>query len=1258
MGVQGWRSVSIVAGALALCALALILLPGASAQSSNCGGSADLGGYTCIDSTAAGGPVPSLVDISGNGTMVAPPLGDDSESSLTLPFTFTWYGHATTDIKLSSNGYVCLWPQSSGDCTTIGYFPPPDSFDPNYMVAAYDGDLHCNNSPTCAYSTSWGPVGSRVFAVMVNGEECYPFPSGCNLHFEYKILEASSCIEVHYGTMVDPTGNSRFAGTEGQSPGGTYTGLTYYDASGVGTLPNTAVRYCQTSTPPPACTPSPQNIATGGTAAFTASGGTPPYSWSAPGGSPTSGSGAAFSSTYANAGTYTVTVTDGVNASFSCTVVVTAPGCGYSVNANQPYNWQEIMPTGTPVSVGGAAEDDGFEVQPIGFPFTFCGATYTNVELGSNGLLCLGVTGNCNVLTPDPLPSFFNPYPAIFGWNTDLYPPGCGGGSCVKFQTLGPVGSRVFIYEMSGVPLCCGTTMGATFEIKLFETTNCFEVHFLDVMDGDGFRTVLGGFQDASALGYYTYAYSSPGWARTAQAWSACPTPPYVAVDDWFDLNEDQGAQPLDVLANDLDPGGGAFAITAVSSPTIGTRTFTASGVTYTPNTDKNGVDSLTYTVTTATGSSTATIHLNVTAVNDRPAFTATLASVEAAQSGPALTFPGWATGVVPGPATATDEATQSITFNRVLDTNPTIFAVEPTLQRAATAGSTVPTPASGAFAFLALTPSATPGTSTVCFQAEDGGGAATSTDSWGGTVTGEPFSAPPDRCLDVIVNPCDGQPDGIYPAWRWLTLQVPGPSGFANVFANDVASPLQPAALTTAASGGPLSFDAATGGFTYQAQGTFAGDDHFQYTIRCGNAVSSPIDVTIRVRVNQPPIAYFEPSSPTATPGQGVFFNSCPAPSPRCTYDPDGQIVSYLWEFGDGYTSTSGLPSHVFAGVGTYEVRLTVRDDLGNTTSYSRTVAVQWPDSAPVLSEGGGGALPPIAYAGENRTVRQGETVQMAGSQRGGGDAATFAWEQVLGPTVALSGAATASPSFVAPTVGDRPADLVFSLRVTEGGLSSRLAFVTIHVVDGNQVPVADAGGTIDALAGEIVSLDGSRSSDADGDRLTYAWEQVRKPGDSLIPLSDPAALAPTFTAPASGVVHFRLTVSDGRAIAVDEAIVMVQSLPVPRAGFTFVPGAGGEVRFDAAPGLQDVAWDFGDGGVASGPQAVHRFTPGSYTVTMTAGKGARSASERVDVQGGVSPVAAAASSGANWLPAAVAVAGILAVGAAAVVFLVRRRR
>jgi PKD repeat protein len=56
-------------------------------------------------------------------------------------------------------------------------------------------------------------------------------------------------------------------------------------------------------------------------------------------------------------------------------------------------------------------------------------------------------------------------------------------------------------------------------------------------------------------------------------------------------------------------------------------------------------------------------------------------------------------------------------------------------------------------------------------------------------------------------------------------------------------------------------------------------------------------------------------------------------------SYNPDGEIVSYLWMFGDGGSDTGPVVDHVFQQDGVYDVTLTVFDSEGRTASTSMRV-------------------------------------------------------------------------------------------------------------------------------------------------------------------------------------------------------------------------------------------------------------------------------------------------------------------------------
>ncbi|RLF50419.1 MAG: hypothetical protein DRN11_04695, partial [Thermoplasmata archaeon] len=93
-------------------------------------------------------------------------------------------------------------------------------------------------------------------------------------------------------------------------------------------------------------------------------------------------------------------------------------------------------------------------------------------------------------------------------------------------------------------------------------------------------------------------------------------------------------------------------------------------------------------------------------------------------------------------------------------------------------------------------------------------------------------------------------------------------------------------------------------------------------------------IDYNYNPKENVPPVAQisYSPSGPKV--GTKIFFKSN-------SYDEDGEIVYYLWEFGDGTTSNEQNPSHTYTKPGEYKVKLTVIDNYGEESTTTITVSV-----------------------------------------------------------------------------------------------------------------------------------------------------------------------------------------------------------------------------------------------------------------------------------------------------------------------------
>ncbi len=57
-------------------------------------------------------------------------------------------------------------------------------------------------------------------------------------------------------------------------------------------------------------------------------------------------------------------------------------------------------------------------------------------------------------------------------------------------------------------------------------------------------------------------------------------------------------------------------------------------------------------------------------------------------------------------------------------------------------------------------------------------------------------------------------------------------------------------------------------------------------------------------------------------------------SPTPPWAADPDGDPLTYAWDFGDGTTGTGASVSHTYATAGAYNAKVTVSDGKGGSAS------------------------------------------------------------------------------------------------------------------------------------------------------------------------------------------------------------------------------------------------------------------------------------------------------------------------------------
>lgn len=344
--------------------------------------------------------------------------------------------------------------------------------------------------------------------------------------------------------------------------------------------------------------------------------------------------------------------------------------------------------------------------------------------------------------------------------------------------------------------------------------------------------------------------------------------------------------------------------------------------------------------------------------------------------------------------------------------------------------------------------------------------------------------------------------------------------------------------------------------------QPSSAGRAVYELSVSDGRGGTDTSQVAVDWTVNTPPSVsgpvVLAPSAPVL-PGSNYVLDA------GTVTDVDGQDLDYTWTQTGGPNVSLNDPNAANPSFpvptqgGTFTFTVTISDGV-NTITQTVTVTLTVDQT-------------PTADAGADQTlanVAPGTVVTLDGSASSDPEGAqlTYTWRQISGPAVALQNASSATPSFVYPPSSDRtqsasglgqpegaPADtLVFGLVVSDGNLSSAEDEVSV-TINTNLAPTADAGADVTVNGydnGDTVTLDGSASSDPDGDTLTYAWSVVS--GSATI--NDPTLAQPTLTYTGSNSdnvdeqVTVALVVNDGAVDSpADEKVITFQDNRAPTA-------------------------------------------------------------------------------------------------------------
>jgi hypothetical protein len=191
-------------------------------------------------------------------------------------------------------------------------------------------------------------------------------------------------------------------------------------------------------------------------------------------------------------------------------------------------------------------------------------------------------------------------------------------------------------------------------------------------------------------------------------------------------------------------------------------------------------------------------------------------------------------------------------------------------------------------------------------------------------------------------------------------------------------------------------------------------------------------------------------------------------------------------------------------------------------------------------------GNIAPRANAGRDPSAAPGGAITLDGtaSRDPNNTSVTYSWRIVTQPSGSnpiLSNATTATPTFRA----DVPGVYTVALTVSDGSLTSVADQVSITVATGNLPPVANAGPDQTVTAGQLVTLNGTRSTDPNGDPLTYSWCLRGRPQGSTATLNGANTAQPTFTPDVAGSYVFCLTVNDGKSGSASDSVVVEVRLP-----------------------------------------------------------------------------------------------------------------
>jgi PKD repeat protein len=342
------------------------------------------------------------------------------------------------------------------------------------------------------------------------------------------------------------------------------------------------------------------------------------------------------------------------------------------------------------------------------------------------------------------------------------------------------------------------------------------------------------------------------------------------------------------------------------------------------------------------------------------------------------------------------------------------------------------------------------------------------------------------------------------------------------------------------------------------------------------GNTGSATKSVT--VGDNESPTASFVYSPTSPGIDETVYFNA------SGSYDPDGEIVGYEWDFGDGSTGSGETITHRYKNAGTYTVLMKVTDDSENTGSASKTITISEGQS-PIAS---------FVYSPTSPGV--GETVYFNASDSKDPDGEIVSYEWNFGDGATGSGETITHQFTSAGTYA------VF-LKVTDNSGNTGNTSKTITVSSGQNPTASFIYSPTSPKVGEPIYFNASDSSDPDGSVVDFQWDM----GDGTTRTGE--KITHTYANAGTYTVFLVVTDNSGNTGSTGKTVTVTDNQK-PIASFVYSPSnpkAGENVYFNASNSsdpdgtITSYQWDFGDGNPGTGVNSTHSYkSAGTYTIVL----------------------------------------------------------